>query len=600
MKKRIISIVLAAIFFASAFSAVCFADNGTAEDKEEQGWIAEHPKHQAEVDAWVKNASKNIVLNGIADGKVKKNLLDIVNKSLEEIGMQPGTYGNAMYKYIISHDTKGELLSAALEGDSQTMTEKSASLMAEFLLKKTANFEGAGNIVDLVVDGSKGENWAEQAINLSKAIQKKVFPAIDVAEKFASVCGACRDIYANDSMEDVYNKYKEYSDKNGNISDSDWEVFYGGNRGAWAMYESDGVDEGMLRAKFKERAASESKIANKQNELEKLVKICDRENFLNPNMYNYPRNWTVEDRLRSLYEIRELMRDIFTKDGKLQKGNFTLSTDEEVLTKLMSEWLSAGVRDRAHFYDYVEENGFVPKDTFKNLRSKSSGKDDGNTEKDNDKKDNDKKDDDKKDDDKKDDDKKDDDKEGKYYWYLIDTVITSDSTDAGSFNENYTDVYTASAGSHYHHAEFNYNKDHEEGDFNMTWTAPPAYAEADEQISITISAQASGESDLLFTDFIQVNCTEYKGDETWWNYWSAWYDENDKYRISVSTNPEGANCEKSGEMTVTGSIGRKADEDEKRAIIFSSEGSTTFYIYSCRPYSADLEKQAQAIMDKAD
>ena len=576
MKKKIISMIMAAILLASAFSTVCLAsDDGT-----EQGWIAEHPQHRTEVDTWIKTASKNIVLNGIADGKMKNGLLDIVNKSLEELGMEQGTYGNAMYKYIISHDTKGELLSAALEGDAQTMTEKSASLMAEFLLKKTANFEGAGNIVDLVADGSKGENLAEQAINLSKAIQKKVFPAIDVVDKFASVCGACRDIYAIDSMEDVYNKYKENSDKNGNISDSDWEVFYGGNRGAWAMYESDGVDEEMIRAKFKERVASENKIADKQKELDKLVEIWDNENFLNPNMYNYPKNWTVEDRLRSLYEIRELMKEMFTKNGKLQKGNFTMSTDEEVLTMLMSEWLSAGVKDRAHFYDFVEENGIVPKGTFKNLKSKSSDKDNKNNKE------------------KTDEAKSDEDKEGKYYWYLIDTVITSDPSGTSSFNENYSDIYTGSAGSHYHHAEFNYDKDHEEGDFNMTWSAPPAYAEADEQISITISAQASGESGLLFMDYIQVNCTEYKGDDTWWNYQSAWCDENDDYRISVSTNPEGANREKSGEMTVMGSIGGEADEDEKRAIIFSSEGSTTYYIYSCRLYNADLEKQALALMDK--
>lgn len=584
MKKRIISVILIATLLMTMFSSVCMADMKTPDDEEEKGWIAEHPQHRAEVDSWVKTASKNIVQNGVADGKVKKGLLDIVNKSLEEIGMEPGTYGNAMYKYIISHDTKGELLSAALEGDSQTMAEKSASLMAEFLLKKTANFEGAGNIVDLVVDGSKGENWAEQAINLSKAIQKKVFPAIDVVDKFASVCSACRNIFAIDSMEDVYIKYKEYSDRNGNISDSDWEVFYGGNRGAWAMYESDGVDEEIIRTKFKERVANESIISDKQKELEKLVEIWDKENFINPNMYNYPKNWTVEDRLRSLYEIRELMRDMFTKDGKLQKGNLTLSTDEEVLTMLMSEWLSAGVRDRAHFYDYVEENGFVPKDTFKNLRSKSSGKNSKN---------------DKKDKTDKDEAKPDEDKEGKYYWYLIDTVITSDPSGTSSYNENYSNIYTGSAGSHYHHAEFSYDKDHEEGDFNMTWSTPPAYAEADEQISITISAQASGESGLLFTDYIQVNSTEYKGEDTWWNYQSAWYDENDEYRITVSTNPEGANCEKSGEMTVTGSIGGQADEDEKRAIIFSSEGSTTYYIYSCRPYNADLEKQAQALMDKA-
>ncbi len=575
MKKRIISIAFAAVLFVSAFSSVCRA----AEDKEEQGWIAEHPQHQAEVDSWVKTASRNIVMNGVADGRMKKGLLDIVNNSLKEIGMEPGTYGNAMYKYIISHDTKGELLSAALEGDSQTMTEKSASLMAEFLLKKTANFEGAGNIVDLFVDGSKGDNWAEQAINLSKAIQKKVFPAIDVADKFASVCSACRNIYAIDSMEEVYIKYKEYSDKNGNISDEDWEVFYGGNRGAWAIYESEGLDEEAIRAKFKERAASESKIADKQEELEKLVKIWDQENFINPNLYNYPKDWTVEDRLRSLYEIRGLMKEMFTKNGKLQKGNFTWSTDEEVLTMLMSEWLSAGVKDRAHFYDFVEENGIVPKDTFKNLRSKTSdsdSKDDKDTE---------------------DEDKSDEDKEVKYFWYLVDTVITSDPSGTSSGNENYSDVYTASAGSHYHHAEFNYDTEHQEGDFNMTWSAPPAYAEADEQISISISAQASGESELLFMDYIQVNSTEYKGDDTWWNYQSAWYDENDDYRITVSTNPEGSGCEKSGNLTVTGSIGGKADEDEKRAIIFSSEGSTTYYIYSCRPYNEDLEKQAQALMD---
>lgn len=530
----------------------------------------------------MKTASGNIVRNGIADGKVKKGILDIVNDSLKEIGLDQGTYGNAMYKYIISHDTKGELLSAALEGDAQTMTEKSASLMAEFLAKKAANYNGAGNIVDLVVDAGKGDNWAEQAINLSKSIQKKVFPAIDVVEKFGSLVNACTDIWANDSMEDVYSKYKDLSDKNGNIPDNMWKLIYDANRGAWARYETKGMDENMIREKFQARVESESKTADKQKELEKLVEIWDKDNFFDPYAYYYPSSWTIEDRLRSLYEIRELMREMFTKDGKLMKGNFTLS-DEEMLELLMTEWLSAGVKDRDHFYDYVEENGIVPKGTFQNLRKNPSNKD-KKTETD---------------------DKKEQKapvgEKGKSYWYLIDTVTTSDPSGISSGNEYYSDVYTASAGSHHHHCEFNYKKDHQKGDFNMSWTLPPSFVEADEQIPITITAQASGESDLLFSDYIQVNCTEYKGNDTWWNYESAWCDKNDDYRITITTNPEGFSnkCGKHAEMTVTGSMGGPSGEDEKKAIIFSSDGSITFFIYSYRPFDADLEKQAQALMDQA-
>lgn len=583
MKKIICSIlvIVLSVFVLLPVTECRAAANtsGREEDeKDEKGYIEEHPELQGKVDAWIESASRDIVLHGNVQGKVNKSVQDTINGALKELGFEPGTYGNAIYKYVISHDTKGELLSAALEGDSDTMAMKTTSLMTEYIVKKITNREGASTFVDIILDGATGENLAENGINLSKSVLKKVVPVIDITEKFSDVVRTTIDIWAGNTMEDIYKNYKEKAGDGSAISEDEWREFCIFNRAAFTVYKEKGMTDEQIREKFAERAANDNKIAKKKAELEKLTKVWDRDMLLNPDRNNYPRNWTLEDRLASLYRIRQTMITMFTKDGKLQKGSHHRSSDEEFLEEMEFYWVLYGVRNREAFYDWLENEGIIKKGTFDSLRKNKSSTDIREQKDEN-----------------KDTVEKNE-LEGKYIWYLEDVVVESEPSGQSTYNENYSGEYTGSASSHLSHQEFNYDKDHQEADFYMNWSMPPAIAGTDEIISIDTSVHASGNTDLIFRDFLNVYCVEYKGEDTHMNYQNAWGDSEGDYGVSASSS-ENSGDDRSESRTVFGTLGEPY-KDTRKTIVMSSDYSTTYFIYGCRMYDAESVEKAQDLLDK--
>lgn len=589
MMKRITCFILSIMLLFPLLATECLADTkASKEDDREKGYLEEHPDRQEDVDAWIETASRDIVLHGNVQGRVNKTVQDTVNEALKNLGFEAGTYGNAVYKYVISHDTKGELLSAALEGDSKTMAKKTSSLMTEYIVKAITNREGAGDFADIILDGAEGENLAENGINLSKAVLKKVFPYIDAMDKFSSLVETTVDIWAGDTMEDIYKSYKKKAKDGNTISDDEWNEFCIFNRAAFTVYKDKGMTDEQIREKFAERVSNEKKIAQKKAELERLTKTWDQDMLLNPDRNNYPSSWKLEDRLASLYRIRQTLITMFTKDGKLQKGSHYGSSDEDFLEELEFYWVLYGVKDRDSFYDWLEDEGIIEKGALDSQR-KNKAKED--TEK------SDKKTDDKKADDEDDKDTSEEDEmQGKYIWYLEDVVVETEPSGTSSGNEYYSGEYTGSASSHHSHQEFNYDKEHQEADFTMTWSTPPATAGTDEIITIDFSVQASGNSDLIFSDFLTVYCVEYEGEDTYWNYYSAWCDSDDDYRITVSSS-EYSGMDRSGDKTVSGTLGEPY-KDTKKTIIFASDYSTTYYIYGCRLYDAESVEKAQDLLDK--
>ena len=132
-----------------------------------------------------------------------------------------------------------------------------------------------------------------------------------------------------------------------------------------------GIDEEELKRQFSERAKSETKIAEKEKELKKLVKKWDEDGLLNPYLFNYSRQWSVADRLKSLYNTRETIIKMFTKDGELQMGAYKgKMTEEEFIEELVYKWTYFGIKDRAKFYKWLEDEKIVKKPVPKEIEDK--------------------------------------------------------------------------------------------------------------------------------------------------------------------------------------------------------------------------------------
>lgn len=402
------------------------------------------------INEWSKRAAVNIVTQGVADGNVKETFGDLINGVLEEYGLDSGTYGGNVLEYVLSADTKGEILQAALDGDQTKLKQKSASLIADALFEK-AKIEGAGDLVDVVCAFSNAENWAEGAAEMSKEIQKKIFPEIDAVSKFADLVDKTFDVWAANTMDEVY-RY-QYAKRNmnsdGSISDDDWNEIYSTIHGAWARYQSKGISEDALRKSFEARAKNEKLISEKETELKKLAKQWDKDGLLNSHYYS--ENWTAADRLKSLYQSREMLIKMFTKDGKLQKGAYSDKTDSEFIDLIHFKWTICGTKNRNNFYKWLEEEEIVSK-TVANER---------------------------------------------YAWYLVKSEVTRkpENVSEGDKIETY-DVSETSRAIYLQNK--NMDGKIEKATFTVNCENPPSVIYADKEYSMHLSINADGETELYF------------------------------------------------------------------------------------------------------
>ncbi len=325
------------------------------------------PDKSVLIDEWTKRAAVNIVTKDDAEGNMNVGIRELVNETLEELGLDSESFGGEVYRYIISHDSRGEMLTAAVDGDYDTLKVKLAGAVADGLVNLCFGVEGADDVIDVVTSVSDSEDIAEGAKKLCEEIEKKVFPVIDVTEKFAKFVDKSFDIWASSTMDETYRYvFKKYADENGNISDDDWAIVYSTIHGAWARYKTRGIDEAELKRQFMERAASEAKIAEKETELKKLAKTWDEDGLLNPYVFSYPRDLSVADRLKSLYNSRQTLIEMFTKDGKLQMGAYEgKMTEEEFIEELLYKWAFYGAKERAKFYKWLEDEKIVKKPVAK-------------------------------------------------------------------------------------------------------------------------------------------------------------------------------------------------------------------------------------------
>ncbi|MGI6528414.1 MAG: hypothetical protein ACOX3J_01745 [Clostridia bacterium] len=112
-----------------------------------------------------------------------------------------------------------------------------------------------------------------------------------------------------------------------------------------------------LRKQFDARLANEKQIAQKAAEYEKIIQTFKDVNLLNRLEYGYKYEMTVEQRLRSLFTIRQVILKMVGGDISV----FGSEKDREVnLSIAIAKWLSCG-KDRAKFYDWMREKGYLKK-----------------------------------------------------------------------------------------------------------------------------------------------------------------------------------------------------------------------------------------------
>lgn len=495
-----------------------------------------HPDKSVLIDEWTKRAAVNIVTKDDADGKMNVGIRELVNETLDELGLDSDSFGGEVYRYIISHDSKGEMLTAAVDGDYDTLKTKYAGMVADGLVNLCFGVEGADDVLDVVASVSDSEDIAQGAKKLCEEIEKKVFPVIDVTEKLAKFVDKSFDIWADSTMDETYRYvFKKYADDNGNISDDDWATVYSTIHGAWARYKTRGINEEELKQQFSERAKNEAKVAEKEKELKKLVKQWDDDGLLNPYIFNYSRNWSVADRLKSLYNSRQTIIEMFTKDGKLQMGAYEgKMTESEFIEEMLYQWTVCGTKDRAKFYKWLEDEKIVKKPVTK----------------------------------------------GKAYaWVRVATEIEKKDNEE---NDVYRTTREASENTHTVTCEYIWKDGpYEKAVFTATCETPPEIIYADKEFSLNETIKTVGETEHYF----EASCW-YKPETPEVHFGGTTGRPHFENIEGVGSLTVGSHAEdaKDGDITVTGKLGT-GSEGEKTGIFFCGCDADTRWIYEWKKLS---------------
>ncbi len=273
-----------------------------------------------------------------------------------------------------------------------------------------------------------------------------------------------------------------------------------------------------LKEQFDKRLSSERKIEAKAAEYEKILKSFKDVKLLNRLEYGYKYDMTIDQRLRSLFTIRQVILDMV--DGNISV--FGRETDRESnLSFAVAMWLGYG-KDRAGFYDWMRKQGYLKK-----LGSGSDG-----------------------------------------YWKLVRTI--DNEFEPSKSDDNYDHTWSKGGGSYTYRCQtkfdHNYtgsNHDTCKGEFveNVgTATSPKNRYAGGEQVVLKLSIKATTSKHICFHlgAFLGASITPINKDKPFAAYGSdtSLYDVTEKhqksyistYKNDTNTGYEGMDVEVGGKM----------------------------------------------------
>ncbi len=317
------------------------------------------------LDLWAERAAAQSEIRRISEEDLTPGLAQM----LKDCGLAKDQYAGAIVRSILSLDTRGEILTATMDGDGETLRAKLVNYAGEYFLGKLFKQEedefltqSLGDHAVAVKQAVKDGNYKAALTEIVKNIEKNMFPYVNYADKIASLTDKLADIWTDDMMNEQYEVYKKLG--GASVTDDEWNIVYMQLRGAAHRLSSRGVSSADLRKKFEQRAKNEEKIAAAKKELLRDAAEWRRMGLMDTHYWynslgDYPSD---TERLNSLRQIREMLRAMLTLDGKFQRGK-SYMTDKDFLTDALFEWVTNGIKGRENFYKWLRDQGvYLPRE----------------------------------------------------------------------------------------------------------------------------------------------------------------------------------------------------------------------------------------------
>ena len=344
--------------------------------------IGELTDHQL-LDTWAARAAAQSVTRRISEEELVPGLSDIIADGLNVNGLGRDQYAGAVVRSLLSLDTKGEILTAAADGDLEGLRNKLVNCAGEYYLGKLFRGENdkfltqsLGDNLSAVQKSVRNGNYDAAVKEIANNVAGNLFPMHNYATKVAALTDKLADIWTDDMMNEQYEAFKQMSAK-GTVSDDDWNAIYVALRGAAHRLSARGVSASDLRAKFKQRFDNEAKIKKEHAALLRDAALWRSLGLMDS------RHWRKADgtyysdieRLNALRQTRDMLTSLLTVNGRFQCGA-GYQTDGDFLKAALIRWIECGPGGRAAFYQWLRGNGvFLPKDTPEEPSTGGSDKD---------------------------------------------------------------------------------------------------------------------------------------------------------------------------------------------------------------------------------
>lgn len=323
-----------------------------------------------QMELWAERTAAQKYMRDQANKEMEAGLTQLVKDTLREHGLSDDQTAGALVRSIASLDTKGDICSAIADGKADSFATNVTNYLAQALLSNYITGNGADAVTSswgdqgkTVADAIKNKDYPIALREMVKTVEKNMFPVLGYMEKVAKLTEALAKIWENDSIEEQYRIY-EAARNQGAVGDSEWDGIAQALQGAAYRMKSHGVTMDDLRKSFEDRYEKSGQIREEAQALRKRLANWRKLEMVVSTRWRGDGSGapSIPQRLSAIARIREMLRELLTKDGKLQKGSLDISNDEDFLDYIAERWIYFGTKNRQKFYDYLSENGIsLPK-----------------------------------------------------------------------------------------------------------------------------------------------------------------------------------------------------------------------------------------------
>ena len=316
--------------------------------------------------------------NDICNADLEKTLKEKLMEAADDMGLgENDLLGIAAREVLADKSVVKDALSL-IDGKepAEMISEKlEAEVKARTLgylfgrLKKNPNDKKVKEFLEKHLTIDNAEDWATQlgegkkpmeiaynyahgfAVERLKDFSVSVCPYVKTVQAAAKTMEILKKFWANNQMNEMFERYEEYADANGKMDDGTWGVISARLEATKTKF---GMTSAEIRKMFEDRIANRNEIAKKERKLEKMIYLWENNYWLLQS--EAFKHTDYVQRLTMIHNLMERFRNELVRNGDIPHRRAGVTVDE-LLCEIVEKYLSC-FPNQAKFYEWIAKKGY--------------------------------------------------------------------------------------------------------------------------------------------------------------------------------------------------------------------------------------------------